>query len=84
MNGDRIHRLAVDAPDPYGLLRSKPEEGLREIASAVADLAVERRSIADPRLEQARAALAAGAFGDGTERARLDDLVWEPESGNLT
>jgi len=65
------------APDMVDSLREVDPDGLRRIAQAACELALERAPIEDHRIEAARAQIEAGPFGDSPTRAALQELVHE-------
>jgi hypothetical protein len=72
-----IDRLQHKAPDVMELLKRQRPDDLRRIAAHVADLAVQRTTLHDPRIESALEALRDNRPVDAAERSEVKRLAEE-------
>jgi hypothetical protein len=76
-----IGRLSTIAPDLVALLEQQQSEQLRRAAAGVANLAIERTHLSEPRVDAALAALHEGRLGFTPERSAVQYLTEELEGG---
>jgi hypothetical protein len=81
-----IGRLSTIAPDLVALLEQQQSEQLRRAAAGVANLAIERTHLSEPRVDAALAALHEGRLGFTPERSavqylteELDKIAWDAQ-----
>ena len=81
-----IGRLSTIARDLIALLEQQQSEQLRRAAAGVANLAIERTHLSEPRVDAALAALHEGRLGFTPERSavqyltdELDKIAWDAQ-----